>query len=218
MNDTRRFRVTRVLRMVVLVFLVLYTVSAALELLGNIVLIADPHHQVGRLYSITSLLEFHPEGGSSPYREAIRSRTFTGHMDLMAYFTIRPTSRVAFLFLFFYGVAYSGLYFMVFYQLYRIFSSIEEGDPFVRNNIRRLRLLGGGLLGAEFLRLGLSLAWSLRLLDMVSVSGGRLSYLGFFWYWEWLNPGLLLTGFSILGIAEVFREGVILREEQQLTI
>jgi hypothetical protein len=163
-------------------------------------------------------MDFRPTGDTPSYNVIIEDSSVSAQMDLMGYFTVRTTNRGHYAVLLLFTLVYGGLYFLVLYQLKSIFGSIDEGNPFARENIRRIRLLGGGLIAAELARIGFEYMVVTFVKGLISVQGGELSYLNIFFYLKWLNLDIIFAGLVILGIAEVFKVGVHLREEQELTI
>ncbi len=90
-------------------------------------------------------------------------------------------------------------------SLRRIFMTLTAGDPFLPDNIARLRLIGLALAGLE---LGRYAFWAVSTWLLPSASK--------------VEPNLSVTAwFSVLVVfvlAEVFREGARLRREAELTI
>jgi hypothetical protein len=98
----------------------------------------------------------------------------------------------------------------------RMFQSVEQGEVFSGKNVRRVRIIGWLFIASAILRL-ITTGWlKHRMADLVmhhvplggmtveSTTSG-----------DWLG---LTTGLVILGLAEVFRQGLILKEESTLTI
>jgi hypothetical protein len=97
-------------------------------------------------------------------------------------------------------------------KLRAVFRTLKEGDPFVAANVARIRFVGFAVLIGELAR-AMWVFWNsvyLRLhLDM---EGIRLRS-------EFDLHGLtILAGLLLLVIAEVFRVGVQMKEEQELTV
>ncbi len=218
MSNTKKFKLARVLHYLVAVLFALYTFWVILSVLGSFFLMLNPHSIWGKLAQSTFLLEFKPTGNEHPYQAVIHDSSSSVHMDLMGYFTVNTTNRLYYVVCLLFDLFYGGLYILVLHQLRLIFGSIDEGNPFARENIRRIRLLGGGLIGAEFLRIGFEYMVMVYTKGLISVQGGEIFYLNIFFYLEWLNLGIIFAGLAILGIAEVFSVGVQFREEHELTI
>jgi len=97
-------------------------------------------------------------------------------------------------------------------KLREIFRTLRDGEPFARENAARIRRIGIGVILLELLRSGAVLYWSYSGAALVTASGARFipaSHIS--------APGILY-GVVILAIAQIFREGTRLREEESLTI
>ena len=97
-------------------------------------------------------------------------------------------------------------------QLRAVFWTLVHGNPFVPGNAARLRLVGLAVLGGEFARAAVVFAENYYAKTHVVVSGLHFDA------WPHLNFAVLGQGLIILVIAEVFRAGTRLDEEQSLTI
>jgi hypothetical protein len=139
-------------------------------------------------------------------------------MELLGHFKNRTGNRV-YNFLVLLGLLlWQGLYLVVINQLKKFLFTITEGTSFVNENVRRIRMLGFCLIAAELVRIVFGYIFITYMKGTVSVPGARISYLDFAFYWEFLNLEIIFAGFIILVIAEVFKIGINLREEQELTI
>lgn len=101
----------------------------------------------------------------------------------------------------------AGLGFFFFRDLYRIVASVEDGDPFVPVNARRLQAMGWIAVAVHVL--GIPLALTSRWLDQIfhrAHGGFEFSYFG------------LLLALVLFVIARVFREGTRLRDELDGTV
>jgi hypothetical protein len=102
--------------------------------------------------------------------------------------------------------------FFVLHQLRQVVSTAAEGDPFVPENGSRIRALGWVVLVGEVLKAVVSFASSSYLHQQVSLPGMTVEPC-FNFQWSTIFLGLV-----ILAIAEIFRAGATMREEQALTI
>lgn len=99
------------------------------------------------------------------------------------------------------------------YQLKKILQNGAEKSPFVMENANRIRILGLSIIGGAFLAFvrGMSLGPALR--DSINLPGAHLATrpaLGQFY-----TAGV---GFIVLLLAEIFRYGIRLQEESDLTV
>ncbi len=100
----------------------------------------------------------------------------------------------------------------VIYQLRAVFRTLAAGAPFVRANVWRLRFIGLTIIGVEVFMALFRLLVSLYLRANVSITGFTLKIDFHF------TAEILFVGFVLLVIAEIFRQGTEMREEQALTV
>jgi hypothetical protein len=109
-------------------------------------------------------------------------------------------------------IVYGTLLLWVLGQLRAIFCSVRDGQPFVAANATRLRWIAFAVIGYELARA--AVAFFENYYAMTHFTGEGL--------WFDARPDLnvlaLVSGLIILGIAEVFRAGTRLDEDQSLTI
>ncbi|MCA9916529.1 MAG: DUF2975 domain-containing protein [Anaerolineales bacterium] len=94
----------------------------------------------------------------------------------------------------------------------RIFGSMESGSPFIPANVNRIRWLAGLLLGTAVLAQIVQARIGELLLTNIRSSGLEIIY-----RFE-LDPTILVIGLIILSLAEVFRYGLELQAEADLTV
>jgi hypothetical protein len=97
-------------------------------------------------------------------------------------------------------------------QLRQIFRSLSRGLLFIPENARRIRWVGFTVIVGELARAALVYFWSYYTSLHFTANGLR------FVASTDLNGITIIGGLAILVIAEVFREGTRLHEEQSLTI
>jgi len=97
-------------------------------------------------------------------------------------------------------------------QLRRVFETLIAGNPFVPENAIRIRAVAIAVIVGELARAAVVYAENLYATTHVAIAGVRFD--------TWPRPSLTTIGLGliILVIAEVFRLGTRLDEEQQLTI
>ncbi len=96
--------------------------------------------------------------------------------------------------------------------LRQIVWSVEEGDPFVSQNAKRLRMMGVIMIASAFVGALLKFAVSGYADAVLRPTGFNLD--GHFG----LDFNTIILGLSVIALSEVFRIGTQMREEQQLTI
>jgi hypothetical protein len=100
----------------------------------------------------------------------------------------------------------------VLFQLRLVFRSLSRGVPFIPENARRIRWVGFTIIFAEFARAALIFLWSYYTSLHFTADAVR------FVASTDLSGTTIIGGLAVLVIAEVFREGTRLHEEQSLTI
>jgi hypothetical protein len=97
-------------------------------------------------------------------------------------------------------------------QLRAVFRTLTAGQPFVAANAPRIRWIAVGVIGGELARAAIVVAENHYAMTHVTVAGLRFDA------WPHVNLFVLVNGLVLLVIAEVFRAGTRLDEEQSLTI
>jgi hypothetical protein len=97
-------------------------------------------------------------------------------------------------------------------QLRHVFRSLSHGLPFAAENARRIRWVGLAVVFGELARAAIIYYWSYYTSMRFTVSGLQFTAAAD------LNLITMVSGLGILVIAEAFREGARLQEDQSLTI
>jgi hypothetical protein len=105
-----------------------------------------------------------------------------------------------------------GILLWVLTQLRHIFQSLSRGLLFLPENARRIRWVGLAVIFGELARAGVVYFWSYYTSQHFTANGLRFVASTDF------SGTTFVGGFAILVIAEVFREGTRLHEDQSLTI
>jgi len=107
-------------------------------------------------------------------------------------------------------------YFVAIIGLANLFEDLSAGKVFEADSARRLRRIGLAVVGGSLFAPAWSILsiWIFRA-DLI-IPGTRIPWL--FFLWAKVNLGLLLGGLLLLVVAEAFRIGYKLHEEQQLTV
>lgn len=102
--------------------------------------------------------------------------------------------------------------FFILVVMRRIFASMESGTPFIPANVNRIRWLAGLLIGTAVFAQIVQARIGELLLTNIRSSGLDIVYrFG-------LDPTILVIGLIILSLAEVFRYGLELQAEADLTV
>lgn len=100
-------------------------------------------------------------------------------------------------------------------QMAALLKDLDAGRPFVRENARRLRIVGLALVIGGILNIGYKCG-VYALFKSTLVEGGTTPWMVIIE--ENMNPGLVLGGVVVIVISEVFRLGTMLEEEHELTV
>ncbi len=116
------------------------------------------------------------------------------------------------------GLLGMGLSLGIIYVLRRMVASLKDESPFTRANARRMRWVALLIIGLGVARWLFTWIYYRMLSSKVVLTGieaqmDKLNPLTFGMQWDYLTTGILL-----LLLAEVFRQGVALQDEQQLTV
>jgi len=107
-------------------------------------------------------------------------------------------------------------FFLAIVQLANIFEDLHAGKVFEADSARRLRLVGLAVVSGTLFSPLWNVLWVWLLRGDILVPGTRIPWILF--VWTRVNLGLLLAGLLLLVVAETFRIGYRLHEEQQLTV
>jgi len=171
--------------------------------LGN----GEVHIQESRFRESYSAIgfEWEPTGGNLRLHDPLRSRV-RGSLRF-------PIQKGAFLAVnLAIPIVYSTLVLCVLGLLQAIFRTLRDGQPFVAGNAMRLRWIALAVIGGELARAALAFFESYYAMTHFTGEGLRFDVQ------PDLNIFALINGLIILVIAEVFRTGTRLDEEQSLTV
>ena len=115
---------------------------------------------------------------------------------------------------FFFAVQEFVIVFLVLHFLRKILGSVPAGEAFSTTNAKRLRWVGALLIIEALFGPGASTLIAGAALRGVEFAGGTLS-VDFF---KEFGAGGLFTGWIVIVLSEVFRQGAAMKREQQLTI
>ncbi|WP_443946541.1 DUF2975 domain-containing protein [Pedobacter sp. AW1-32] len=107
-------------------------------------------------------------------------------------------------------IAFFGLRFFIY--LYRFINQVEQGNVFSEENIRRLFLMGWYCISIPFLLYSYNVMANMGENPISVEYLGRIAESVVFEFW------LLIFGITLLTIAFVFKKGIELKQENDLTI
>ncbi len=107
-------------------------------------------------------------------------------------------------------------FFLAIIELANLFEDLGAGKVFEADSGRRLRRIGLAVVGATLFSPLWNVLWVWLFRGDVIVPGTRIPWI--LVVWTRVNLGLLLGGLLLLVVAEAFRIGHKLRQEQELTV
>jgi hypothetical protein len=107
-------------------------------------------------------------------------------------------------------------FFLAIIELANLFEDLSQGKVFEADSARRLRRIGLATVGGTLFSPFWSVLWVWLFRGDIIVPGTRIPWILFVWTRVYL--GLLLGGLLLLVVAEAFRIGYKLHEDQQLTV
>jgi hypothetical protein len=205
------------LRLLLDLVLIGWLILGALTALLMLGLLIEPTSPTRRLLNVTTLYTI-PDGVCAPAALVeCRERDALVEAQPLAYVNYRPGSRGYLL-----GITAGyfvlwGMYLTVIRQLRQIFASLTSGQPFLISNVRRLRIIGWLVISAMLF----NHAWdwaAVTYMQSVLTLAGHVPSVPVAFIIDEIHPELLFVGAAVLVLAEIFRLGASLQEEQTLTI
>ena len=197
--------------------LAISAILVALEILTAAMLIVDPQHPVRRYFQVTTIARVSSDVWPSAGLVQVSDGSATADVDPMAYITFRPSSRGLVLATLAVGLMWWACFFAILLQLRGVCANLASGTPFPRDNIRRVRRIGWAILGTVGVELLIDALALVYLHQQVTVAGRPVEIPGVI-LWVDFPLGTAIAGLAVLVLAELFRAGADLQDEQALTI
>jgi Protein of unknown function (DUF2975) len=206
-------RLTVVLDLVIIGMIVIGALNGLLLLS----LVIEPTSPTRRLLNVTTLYNVPPAYCDASGLLQQHEPGALVETRLLAYVNYRPGSRWGVL-----GVAGGyfvvwGLYLLVVVQLRRVFDSLASEQPFLRQNVARLRLIGWAIIASAFFRHAWNWA-AVSCMRPVLTLAGRPPTVPLAFIIEDMHLEVFFVGAAVLVLAEIFRAGAGLQEDQALTV
>jgi hypothetical protein len=126
------------------------------------------------------------------------------------------------------GLLFTLFYAVLFDLLRRLFRNVVRGDSFTRSNVRLVQVIGLALVVFSFVSAGAEEWFRYALTDYMThhatatLAGTPVPLSGSMFTFEsdsgFVLNSLFLTGLLVLALSEVFRQGLMLKSESDLTI
>jgi hypothetical protein len=196
-------------------------VIAGLSIVAQAVLVAillvNPLHPLRKRYQVTTIVSvparmWPPEGVVR-----LDSGIATIRVDPWAYLTYQPASRSFVAVTAVVSYSWWACAVLALLQFRRAFTNLAAGTPFPRDNIRRIRVAGWAILGTAAIDLIIDAAMFGLMRLTTTVAGGPAVV-----PWDILVVDFplatVLAGLAVVILAEIFRAGADLQDDQALTV
>lgn len=204
-------------RVVLDVLLVIAGLLIAANVLAIAVLLVDPLHPVREHFRVTTIASVPMEIWPSEGVVRVESGFATARVDPWAYITYQPTSRSFVAVAGALSLAEWACIVLVLLQLRRAFTNIAAGTPFPRDNIRRIRVAGWAILGVAAAELIIDAVMFAFMRATTTIAGVPVVVPLDIMLVDF-PLGTILAGLAVVILAEVFRAGADLQDDQSLTV
>lgn len=205
----------RIVLEILLAMIVLYLV---VEWLMFATLLVNPLHPIRKYFEVTALVEV-PEGvwhASGIVRADDSSATVSAQP--WVYLTYRPVSRMFVLVPALANLCAWGCVLLLLFNLRRAFGNLALGTPFPRANIRCIRTAGWAILGLAAMELLITAGMLSYMQATTTVAGRPPKFPLSMWLSIDFPLGTIVAGLAVVVLAELFRAGADLQDDQALTV
>jgi hypothetical protein len=197
--------------LIVMVFLV------AVETLVALALVSNPYRPLRNYFNVTTILAVGDEIWPTADLVRVAEGSATASVAPMAFVTFRPGEPWFVLAVLAVSLLVWACYFLVVLQLRGVCANLALGPPFSRDNIRRVRRMGWAFIGVAAANLVIDASMVAYQHAFVTVAGRPPSIPGII-AWVDFPLGTILAGLAFIALAEIFRAGADLQDDQALTI
>lgn len=217
MSTERTRPVSRWLVVLVDVLVVILVLLLAVEVIATAALLVDPHSWLRDHYMVTSILEVPDGARSADGLVHIEGEAAIPSVNLWARVRLLPASRRFVLLTSAASLLWWACYLIVLLQLRRVCSTASAGRPFPWENVRRIRLMGWAVVGTAVVDLLIDAVALAYLTTRVTVAGEPARVPASLLLYEF-PFGTILAGLAVFVLAEIFKTGADLEDDQALTI
>ena len=205
----------RVLLEVLLVLICLYLV---VEGLLFATLLVDPLHPMRKYFQVTAFAAVPPGVWQPDDLVRVDPRSATVQVDPWVYLTYRPVSRLFVLVPAIANLSAWACVILVIANLRRAFMNIAAGTPFPRANIRCIRIAGWAILGFSAVELLISAGMFAYMRTTTTIAGQPAGFPLGLWLAIDFPLGTIASGLAVVVLAEIFKAGADLQDDQALTV
>jgi len=181
------------------------------------ILLVNPLHPIREYFQITTIVTVPARAWSPEGLVRVDPGVATVSVDPWAFLTFRPASRSFVAVTAVASFSWWACVVLMLLQLRRAFANLSAGTPFPRENIRCFRRTGWAILGMAAVELVIDAAGMTLICGMTTV-GGEPAAVPWEMLWVDFPLATILAGLAVLILAEIFRAGADLQDDQALTV
>jgi hypothetical protein len=189
----------------------------AIEVVVVAVLLVNPLHPVREQFQVTTIAAVSAAVWPPANLVRVVPGSASASVDPWAYITYRPTSRLFVLVTAIASFSWWACVMLVLLRLRRAFTNMSSGTPFPRDNIRCIRVVGWAILGMAAVELLID-AGMMAYMRATTTVAGQPPVVPTAMLLVDFPLGTILSGLAVVILAQVFRAGADLQDDQALTI
>jgi hypothetical protein len=189
----------------------------AIQVVVVAVLLVNPLHPIREHFQVTTMATVPAEVWRTDGVVRVEPAHASARVEPWAYITYLPSSRGFVLVAATVSFAWWACVLLVLLQLRRAFTNMSAGTPFPRDNIRCVRVVGWAFLGMAALELLMD-AGMLAYMRATTTVSGQAPVIPSAMLVVDFPLGTILAGLAVVILAEVFRAGADLQDDQALTV
>jgi len=217
----QKTKLAGVLNVILTFILILIGIAAVGLFVGFIAIMINPKLETFNSYDDFRLLyEFSPIDREQNFEVVSSHAALTNsEVKLLASINFQIASRKFVVTFFFFYFVILGWFVNILFQLRNFLRTFNTGNPFIRKNVQRIRIIGWFVILFPFLGIIFMLAMAPYFKNIIVNPATPVS---FYWrsFLEYGKDSLwaIIFGLVVLVIAESFRIATQIKEEQELTI
>jgi len=196
--------------------MVIFFIASIVAMIEPESLDLESYSKFGVMYKLTPVPEFAKTWNLEPEPQISISNL---KLTLLSTLHFNSQNRLFIFNIFLYYMLGTGLGLIVLHQLRKFLSSLKTGYPFIKDNARRIKIIGVAIVGQQLIIMVWNLGISRYLSKAITVPLMKVNM-----YWESISEmlmqsfGDIILGLIVIAIAEIFRLGAKLSEESELTV
>jgi uncharacterized protein YhhL (DUF1145 family) len=205
-------------RVFIEILLVVIGLYLGLEVLLFTTLLVNPMHPMREYFQVTSFAAVPSAAWEARGLVHVDPTSATVSTEPWVYLTYRPVSRMFVLVPAIANLSGWGCVLLVLINLRRAFANIAAGTPFPRDNVRRIRVAGWAILGFAAIRIMIAAGMAAYMRATTTIAGRPPSFPLGLWFAIDFPLGTIAAGLAVIILAELFRAGADLQDDQALTV